>query len=156
VIPETIKMANFQDLPTTGGIKYGEIPIKPGKGEIALLLATNWNLYFTEVNAMYAVIWRKSYPKTSSVSLFNQPGFKSPDILDYELFSVKQETAVGVWRSSRSKYKVYPYPIVLVRPPQIVYVNSVAGAGGLAIQAYYILQRASQTEIDRLLAKDHD
>lgn len=137
----------------TNALVYSQIPILPGEDEVALLLATNWLLVNTVANRIEALIWRKAHPATKG-NIFAQFVIEE-DVIDYEQNFMVSTTAAGEWQGTVARYKVYPQPLVLIRPPQLVTVGLVGTSGLVVVTCYYTLQRVTDEQLAKLMVKDH-
>jgi hypothetical protein len=152
-LPESVKIAKesllLQDTHT--GVR---MPIAPGPNEVALLLAYKLDVVAepTAVNETALVyLFRKSdnLPATD-VRVLN-----SPDAITYDRYYFYQFTAVGYNQMHNSRYIILPFPVVLIRPPQLAGRCINAGRVTAYMQCYYSIQRASKEDISKLMVKDH-
>lgn len=149
VLPESVKVAKVKrPITSASTLYYDEIPIKPNLDEIALLLGIKWIVYNSGANTVYCLLWKKSAPKTDSLILTSN--FYSEDVIDYHLIAV-----AGV--NSDVKQYALPYPLVLLRCPQLVTYASVGSTTGtVTVVCWYVTQKVSKEELARLMVKDHD
>jgi len=156
---ETVKVAHVSSGPSIADDHYYPIPIKPGKGQIALLLAAQL-LCMPDVagasNYTEMWIWRKSFPQEDA-RIFGANNIlwpTDPDVLDYHGHFDTFNTAVGAANRGSFNYKVYPYPIVLIRQPQMV-VNVFSGDTFVVGSFWYMLKSVTDKELTKLMVKDH-
>lgn len=148
-LPETVKVAKCSVVNTgVGTIHYTEIPIKPGEDEVALLLASKWLSYNVAANYNHGLIWKKSAPKTDAGIFASQ----SEDIIDRMLHA---NLAVPD-QISQIEYTVYPYPVVLLRAPQLVSYGTTDGNGVFYLFCWYVIQKVTDKALAKLMVKDHD
>jgi len=150
---ESIKTARVSIEAVPDTLSYAEIPIFPGRDEVALLLGTSWTMYISAACYLYAGIWRKSSPRVEATLLTT--GYQSADLVDHTVAGWVQSTAVGIWLASQVQDKRFPEPLILLRPPQLVAYGSVADVGFVYVTCYYRLKTVSKTELAKLMAKDH-
>ena len=154
---ETVKVASTIAYPAAGGVSYHDIPIKPGKGQVALLLAAQMAFAPDTTGANNFTkgwIWRKSPPNVSVLfGLSTALWISDPDIIDF-LPCYNEIITQGVAPRAAVSYKVYPYPVVLIRQPQFV-VATFSGDTEVSCICWYMLQSVTDKEMTKLMVKDH-
>ncbi|MBA7681229.1 hypothetical protein ES703_89566 [subsurface metagenome] len=151
-LPASVKVAK-SSINCTNAIVYDEIPIYPGEKEVALLLATNWLLVSPVANRLEGLIWKKAHPAVKA-NIFTQY-VQEEDVIDYEQTFIISTTAEGIWQGSIGRYKAYPQPLVLIRPPQLVTIGLVMTSGIVVVTCYYVFQRVTDEQLAKLMVKDH-
>lgn len=154
-LPEQVRIAHGYQLsgwPSTW--EYVEIPIKPGDDEVALVLAVEWHHHYAGAagNLTWSYLWKKSYPAEfkGNSTIVNLPGNES-DIIDTELASF----AVSPSQMIKTEYRVFPYPVVVLRPLQLVSQSYVDAITHVYVSVWYVFQKVTEESLARLMVKDH-
>lgn len=150
---ESVKTARVAIEQLGVAIEYAEIPIYPGDNEVALLLGASWTIFVSGASYVYGGVWRKSSPHTDDALLTT--GYMTADLVDHTVAGWVQSTAVGIWVASQVQDKRFPEPIVLLRPPQLVALASVAAVSFIYLTCYFRLKTVSKMELAKFMAKDH-
>jgi hypothetical protein len=58
--------------------------------------------------------------------------------------------------SSKSEYIIFPKPIILLRPPQLVHQYNNFVSVVVQMRLYYTIKKLSSQELAKLMIKDHD
>lgn len=154
-LPEQVKIAHaYQIAGWPSAWEYTEIPIKPGEDEVALALAVEWHHHYAGAagNISWSYLWKKSHPEEfkGNSSVVNLPGNES-DIIDTELASFTTSPSQMV----KTEYRVFPYPVVLLRPLQLVSQSYVDGITHVYVSVWYVLEKITAEALARLMVKDH-
>lgn len=152
---ESLKVAKLS-IASNATLSYYEIPIFPGKGQIALLKTIIWNMITpgVEQDNAYAWVWRKSHPNERAT--FAADWQRNQDVIAYKNHSIWWETAVGWGVNNASCVHPFPEPgLVLLRPPQLVLQAAGVDKTTWYPFFYYVLAEVTNDEMTMLMAKDH-
>jgi hypothetical protein len=106
----------------------------------------------TSANAEAALwLYRRSDVDTDALpaTWFDYDGEWQQDsgVIDYTRGRIREN-------GTASEYKVYPYPIVLIRPPAVIYSLSSINFK-LCLGLWYVIQTVTDREMTELMMKDH-
>lgn len=149
--PATVKVAWWEEQPTGAGQSQSALPIEIGYGEVAVLLAIQPQIVNTGASDEGAAMWlyRQSEPGTKRSGWSSYGGYWQQDtnVIDYTRGTVLANTSLLA-------YKVYPYPVILIRPPSIIYATSSVDLI-MSLGLWYVLQKVTEKEMSELMVKDH-
>ena len=152
-LPETVKVAKVYLAPSTTVLTYAKIPIEIGEDEVALLMAVKWISQNNVANVLTSWIWKRSYPNVDPriPARFDEDS----NVIDYEQYYRVIDTNVGAYEGSRTRYYVLPYPMVLIRSPQLVTQATVSGVSMVNLICWYVNQKVTDAQLAELMVKDH-
>lgn len=156
-IVESVKVASAGRQFVDTSLHGVKIPIYPGKDEVAILLSYKIQAIPGGIGPTLAagyLLWRKSdkdwpAPTLDSERILQQKGVIAGGILHWD--------GVGGSGGNLSESFMFPYPIVLVRPPQLVMevFNNTGDDVDILLQAYYLIEKVSKAELQEIMVKDH-
>lgn len=134
-----------------------EIPLGLGEDEVAIVLAAK--LAHRGASTAHVQQWlsRRSTKKIpTDLTWANEAGSWQDDgsVFDWFASFKTEHTAVGVENRSCEEYKVYPYPIVLIRDPSMLVFSNMATVLCTVI-LYYLIEKVTNEQLAKLMVKDH-
>jgi hypothetical protein len=157
-VPQQVSVARVEVLAAASNTLEGyEIPMGLGEKQVAIVLASKLCIRAgdgTDSNRIWLI--RKSEENISTVATWpNEAGTwqQDPSVFDHLKAFRTALTSVGINDKIDREYKVYPYPVVLIRNPTMV----IYGAQGRAFTAilWYMLEDVTNAELAQLMVKDH-
>lgn len=158
-IPEQVKIARLEvKLTKSNSLEAHEIPIGIGKGEIAIVLASYFEVRQSASSSSGAKCWlyKKSEEHVPTVSGWDDEGGGwQRDEAVFDTFNGQQIvlSSVGVFDKIERLYKVYPYPLALIRDPSLL-ANGTQTLP-VTVLLWYMLQKVTDAELAQLMVKDH-
>lgn len=152
--PESIKSALAVIDPLTSSLKGYQFPINLGRNEVLVLLGFDYSVVgniASGTNRIEFGIYRKSDRLPDGDWIF--ANISNQDIVWSRCHQHYWTT--GNSRSSWSEMIHLPYPVVLIRPPQLCALADVFDSGIIEMRIYYLVAKASDTELAELMVKDH-
>lgn len=154
-LPETVKVAHWY-LAVSTGVVVSRAQIQGmgiGKNEVAILLGLKWIIDsdLSGVNfVLRMALWRKS-------DVAWQYGNLQQLNIQYEKDIVWSMKTTRLDLNSMGKEEdtfIFPYPVVLIRKPQIIGHASLAAVttGGFL---YYVTEQVTDEQLAKLMVKDH-
>jgi len=137
------------------------LPVNPGPDEVIVLLGHRVVLLPAAVTGFLLgsyLIWRKTDIEWPEAAISMAGAALSDDVISGGSMCVSGHDGVntnfGTWWFNDDV--IYPYPVVLTRPPQVVYQAYVNEIGfDFGVLMYYLTERVSREELTRLMVKDH-
>lgn len=156
-IPETVKVAKRSiKLASSSTLEACQIPIGLGENEIAIVLGAYMSLRGSYSAPGYMWLYKKSEERlpTEDDWYAENGGWQEDDaVFDYMKIYLDDITAVGLYDRQKDVYKVYPYPLVIIRDPSML----AYGAATVSVTAmiWYMIQQVTDAELTQLMVKDH-
>jgi len=150
----------------TAGKETERIPLGIGESEVAIILASYIRLYAKNMsNAnVRARMWlyRKDTEGSNKATGWyqdseNDGGAWTDDPAVFDMFGTTMAFAAGtgdVGSLSDHLYKVYPFPVVLIRDPSYLFYADI-GAVYYEVGLWYVRDKVSDKELAELMVKDH-
>lgn len=163
-LPDTVKIAKaYKKLAAT--TEYEDFEIELGMNEVAVILASQFNVHQATGNnaEVDAWIWQRTFPSEvpTDWSDADVPGWiEDSRVIDYFKWG-RHYTIAGATYGFESNiannyYKVYPYPQVCVRSPQLVTLcNNASALVKLSCMIWYLIEKVSDKELAKLMVKNH-
>lgn len=152
-LPETIKsiIAVYSAIEAVKVGKRFELALGPN--EVMVVLAIDYNFHGTVAagnNVIRWGLWRKTdaLPAGSIHALAG-----SQDMIFSRISSA--EFVTESLASSGDGFITLPWPLVLIRPPQLLYRTSDYATMSLMVRLWYVLHEVSNDELAKLMVKDH-
>lgn len=154
-LPETVKRAQITIFSSGAGSQdQKKLPIKPGDKEVAILLGCQ----FTLVGSNISFFYRTGIYKKSDVTPAMSGGYTDFDSNEHWIYVQPDVQVPSVAGSRAIRWQFFfPYPIVLLRPPQWCgYAIDDTGGWRATCLAYYLLQKVTDEQLAKLMVKDHE
>lgn len=144
--PATVKVQWTQ---VTGTPNWERVDLELGDREVAVLLAIQVHYYNNDLASLVSAwLHKQSEPTTKAGNGQWENGgwLEDPGVLDFDQSYVGNQASGATW-------KVYPYPIVLIRQPSVIIdkPNNMIATLGL----WYVRQEVTDAEMAQLMVKDH-
>lgn len=150
---ESVKVSRAFVINTAAEQIAAKFKINMGRNEVVILLAYYLQVVFSAAaQTIFGGIYRKSEVVDSD------PG--TTEAVEDENWVHWASWAAGLaaftGNTTQKEYFQLPYPMVLIRPPQLVMDNQQAASVSMNGTLYYVTERLSDIEIAKLMVKDHD
>lgn len=151
-IPQQVKSAWVEDL-FPGTVQTRPIKLELGPDEIAIVLASVF-CHVGERTPQAPRMWL--YKKgdehiPSNLWAFGTEWTRDDQVIDFFTTKIDHFGDLGTTLVSSRLYKVYPYPITLIRSPSL----RVVGEGTCSVGVWYLTERVSKDVLAHLMVKDH-
>ena len=155
-LPEIVRVARV-GVTTINGMVAAPVKLAVGKDEVAVLLAVRFKIDDMSGGVNDATlrwcIYRKSEGDPPEGSLITQDIQDNDDIIAGGGFYAVLVTSGAVFGTLTEDF-VFPYPVVLVRPCQVLFETSYVGIQ-CGMYLYYLRQKIGDDDLTKLLVKDH-
>lgn len=159
-LPATVKVAGVSLYVPAAATVYGvKLPVHMGKNEILVVLAARFVFEPTTSEHDMMILWgmwRKSeatWPHTT-LSILNLA--EEADIVaSGGMVQASSVGATGISIGTITEDFVFPYPLVLIRAPQILFESPDNSEFPVGLWVYYLTQRVTDDELAALMVKDH-
>lgn len=155
--PESVKVAIAGQAAPDTNVNAIRVPIIMGKNEVAIVLAVRAIDSITTGTHNHIAnwaLWKKSDETWPEADLKITSLAKNSDILIAGSFVTNTATQGGKGYKSVDDF-IFPYPQVLLRPPQFLYQYDSQTGQKIGIMVYYVIQEVKDAELARLMVKDH-
>lgn len=148
-----IRKASVRKL-VSGTLQSTRIPVSLGSDEVGLLMASNIQVDQQTAGSNYVKSWiyKKSEKVPTKTDWINTGWLSDDSVMDYSLYRQVQATAVGFGITSSRDYKVYPEPLIFIRPPSLL---TYGGAAYLELFLWFKTVKMTKEQIAKLMVKDH-
>jgi len=151
-IPQQVSIASMMAQCAVAN-SHRRVPIELGDDEIAILLATNWQAAADDMlpSSSWGFLYRKTETEPNWDAIVYGDWASDPNVMD--TFFTGWDNTNQAGQITDRQYIVYPFPIVLVRQPSIIFAGTINTY--LAVTCYYLRERVGKDELARLMVKDH-
>lgn len=154
---ESVKVALVSESFAAGNTVYAhKLPVALGDLEVVVLLGIRvvGHMGLNDSALWTWAVWRKSDRDWPHASLAGNYLEQEADIVAHGTLAHEFLTSGRTLGPVVDDF-VFPYPLVLIRPPQwLAYSVSYSGVI-LSAAFYYVTQKVSRDEMTRLMVKDH-
>lgn len=151
--PASVKVAWWEFNPGGSGYGTAKLPLEIGHNQVAVLLAIQAQVLNNSSSPTQGALWLYRRGEVEADDLpaawYGYGGGWQHDkgVIDFTRGSLPAN-------SSDAAYKVYPYPVILIRSPAVVY--SIGGSQlKPSMGLWYVLQNVTDKELAELMVKDH-
>jgi len=138
---------------TASQYAYTDIPLQLAKDEAAILLSVDMTINLANnVCEVYAGILKRKRPALLSGTYWT-PFQGDSDVIYYQ---DAVRVAVNVGESSIRRRFTFPYPIRLIRTPQLFVIGTINSSAHVFMTTYYLKVKLSDKVLAEMMVKQHD
>lgn len=148
-LPESVKIARA-GLPLALTLEGLPFPVNLGQNEVMVLLSLYYTFEITVTVGFCTTrfgLWRKTDTNPAAMQTDHTDMiWETGDARVY----VNEST-----ESSDREHVIFPWPLILIRPPRLVGLRIQADASHVDMRLYYLIQKVSDEKLAELMVKDH-
>lgn len=153
--PTTVKTAWFDQTPSSVREAY-RIPMGIGYQQVAVLLAVQVEVAnSSQTNNTFGAVWLMRNGDPGELESKTTQWFESGGLWQQDTNVVDHTRGYVPARTGDTAYKVYPYPIILIRDPTVLVWTGEVDELSFTLGLWYVLQTVTDKEMSELMVKDH-
>jgi len=159
-LPESVKIDTVAlTLAATGNVYQAKLNLALGRNEVAVLLGTRAILGLAGASSSLAArwaLWKKSDADWPIGGLLTPAELAAETDIVASGVLTNLLTTSGRSAGPLSEDFLFPFPLVVIRPPQFIAETIVGTSYELGLHVYYLIQEVDDKTLAKLLVKDHD